>query len=66
MIDNWRKSTYSADNSACVETGWAGDVVGYRDTKQAQGPALIFGREAARLFLDRISRPVPPRAVGRG
>lgn len=54
MIDNWRKSTYSADNSACVETGWAGDEVGYRDTKQAERPTLVFSRDAARAFLDMI------------
>ncbi|MGH3801992.1 MAG: DUF397 domain-containing protein, partial [Pseudonocardiaceae bacterium] len=38
MIDNWRKSTYSANNATCVETGWADGMVGYRDTKQAALP----------------------------
>ncbi len=59
MIDNWRKATYSADNSACVETGWAGDTVGYRDTKQAalpadERPTLLFSTNAANAFLTMI------------
>ncbi|MPZ79792.1 MAG: DUF397 domain-containing protein [Actinophytocola sp.] len=59
MINNWRKSTRSADNSACVETGWSDSAVGYRDTKQdalprAERPTLVFGTDAAALFLDMI------------
>ena len=54
MIDNWRKATHSADNSACVETGWADGIAGYRDTKQADvadQPALLFSTAAAHTFL---------------
>lgn len=59
MIDNWRKATYSADNSACVETGWADGMVGYRDTKQAalpedEQPTLVFSEDAAGAFLNMI------------
>ncbi|MGH3871618.1 MAG: DUF397 domain-containing protein [Pseudonocardiaceae bacterium] len=59
MIDNWRTSTYSADNSTCVETGWADGMVGYRDTKQAalpehQRPTLMVGNDAANAFLTMI------------
>lgn len=59
MIDNWRKATYSADNSACVETGWADRMVGYRDAKQAalpddERPTLMFSRDAADTFLNMI------------
>jgi len=59
MIDNWRKSTYSADNSTCVETGWTGNTVGYRDTKQAalptdERPTLQFSTDAAHAFLTMI------------
>lgn len=59
MIDNWRTSSYSADNSACVETGWAGDTVGYRDTKQAAlpenaRPTLVVSKDAAGAFLNMI------------
>ncbi|CAM3552716.1 DUF397 domain-containing protein [Kibdelosporangium persicum] len=59
MIDNWRKATYSANNSACVETGWADGLVGYRDTKHAalsddNRPTLLFSKDAARTFLTMI------------
>jgi hypothetical protein len=59
VIDNWRTSPYSADNSACVETGWAGDIVGYRDTKQAalpaaERPTLVVSKDAADAFLNMI------------
>lgn len=59
MINNWRKSTRSADNSTCVETGWTDSMVGYRDTKQAalteaERPTLVFGKDAAGAFLNMI------------
>jgi hypothetical protein len=59
VIDNWRTSTYSANNAMCVETGWAGDTVGYRDTKQAalpddERPMLVFSKDAAKAFLDLV------------
>lgn len=59
MIDNWRKPTRSADNSACVETGWTDSEIGYRDTKQralrdADRPTLVFGKDAAASFLSMI------------
>jgi len=62
VIDNWRKASHSADNSACVETGWANGVVGYRDTKQATAPAdrrptLLFTQEAAAAFLTTLKSP---------
>jgi hypothetical protein len=57
VIENWRKATYSANNAACVETGWVADLVGYRDTKQAglsTQPELLFPQDAAREFLTVI------------
>ncbi|MET0135426.1 MAG: DUF397 domain-containing protein [Kibdelosporangium sp.] len=56
MIHNWRKATFSADNSTCLETGWADGMVGYRDTKQPDRPALLVGADAARAFLAMITR----------
>ncbi|WP_197523585.1 DUF397 domain-containing protein [Actinokineospora pegani] len=59
MIDNWRKSSFSAGNAACVETGWTATTVAYRDTKQAgtpDRPTLHFPTEAAQAFLARITR----------
>ncbi len=59
MIHNWRKATASADNSACVETGWTDKLVGYRDTKQADlpetaRPMLVFSTTAAAAFIATI------------
>jgi Domain of unknown function (DUF397) len=59
VIDNWRKATYSADNSTCVETGWANGMIGYRDTKQAtlsdtERPILLFSQDTVRTFLAMI------------
>ncbi|MDX6742486.1 DUF397 domain-containing protein [Actinocorallia sp. A-T 12471] len=52
MSDNsrvaWRKSSYSAQNGACVEVGKAArsTAVGVRDSKNPQAPALAFARPA--------------------
>jgi hypothetical protein len=59
VIENWRKATFSADNSTCVETGWADGLVGYRDTKQAarpddERPSLVFSSHAANTFLTML------------
>lgn len=63
MIDNWRKATYSVDNSTCVETGWADNLVGYRDTKQAalpddERPTLVFSKDAAGAFLSMVKSTI--------
>jgi hypothetical protein len=40
---DWRKSTYSANGSTCVEVARnLPGIVAVRDSKNAQGPALIF------------------------
>lgn len=37
---SWRKSTYSDATATCVEVAFAGQVVGLRDSKNADGPVL--------------------------
>jgi hypothetical protein len=60
-ITNWRKSSRSYNYPEnCVETGWSGDVVGYRDTKQAalpdtERPILLLPKNAAHAFLRMIT-----------
>lgn len=52
----WRKSSYSSDNGGnCVEVGEG--VVGVtpvRDSKDPQGPALVFTADAWTAFVSAI------------
>lgn len=51
----WRKSSYSGDNqSQCVEVAdviATYGVVGVRDSKDPEGPALLFSPQAFDVFL---------------
>ncbi|WP_432147506.1 DUF397 domain-containing protein [Streptomyces sp. bgisy029] len=52
----WRKSSYSnSDGGDCVEVSddFLG-VVPVRDSKQPEGPAVIFGSSAWSTFVDNI------------
>ncbi|MFB8199371.1 Scr1 family TA system antitoxin-like transcriptional regulator [Kitasatospora purpeofusca] len=51
----WRKSTYSGNGGQCVEVadGHAG-VMPVRDSKDPQGPALVFPADAWRAFVAGI------------
>lgn len=53
----WRKSSRSAGQGACVEvaTNIPG-VVAVRDSKDKDGPALVFTREDWRDFLAVLGR----------
>ncbi|GGM09382.1 MULTISPECIES: DUF397 domain-containing protein [Micromonospora] len=48
---DWFKSSRSANNAACVEVRFDGDVVGVRDSKDRGGPTLAFGDGAWGSFL---------------
>jgi hypothetical protein len=52
----WRKSSYSSGNGgACVEVaGNLPDVVAVRDSKNPEGPALVFAPQEWRAFLDGV------------
>ncbi|WFF09328.1 DUF397 domain-containing protein [Micromonospora sp. WMMD1076] len=50
----WRKSSRSGSNGDCVEVAGFADVVGVRDTKDRQGPALSFDPAAWTQFVGAV------------
>lgn len=50
----WRKSTYSGGNGSCVEIADLGTAAAVRDSKDRNGPKLIFPANEWRSFLDGI------------
>lgn len=48
----WRKSSYSANGSSCVEvaTNLPG-IIAVRDSKDREGPALVFAPDQWTVFL---------------
>ncbi|MET7473557.1 DUF397 domain-containing protein [Streptomyces sp. NPDC005648] len=48
---DWRRSSRSSGNGACVEVAAAPGVVAVRDSKLADGPALLFSPHEWRRFL---------------
>ncbi|MFK0295143.1 DUF397 domain-containing protein [Streptomyces sp. NPDC090442] len=50
----WRKSTYSSGNGQCVEAAFLREAVATRDSKNPQGPALVFPAEGWLAFVSVI------------
>jgi hypothetical protein len=51
----WRKSSYSNMNGgACVEVGEADRVIAVRDSKDPDGPKLLFGRPEWKTFAAQL------------
>jgi hypothetical protein len=46
----WRKSTYSASNG-CVEVAFVEGQVGVRDSKDREGPVLVFTAREWEAFI---------------
>ncbi|MBG6065125.1 MULTISPECIES: DUF397 domain-containing protein [Micromonospora] len=59
LIDaTWRKSTRSGSSGGdCVEVADnLPGIVGVRDSKDPEGPALVFGPVAWRAFVTEVAR----------
>ena len=52
MPAQWRKSSYSGANGACVEVAHLPEAVAVRDSKDPTGPKLIFTPHAWAAFVD--------------
>jgi len=52
----WRKSSYSGNTGNCVEVADLGDHVAVRDSKDPDGPKLVFTRDVWRAFLESVKR----------
>jgi hypothetical protein len=51
----WRKSTRSNNGGNCVEiAGNLPGVIAIRDSKNPDGPALVFSRDPWQVFLSHI------------
>lgn len=49
----WRKSSKSPNSDSCVEMADLGNRVAVRDTKDPDGPVLLFGSEDWTAFVAR-------------
>jgi hypothetical protein len=50
----WRKSTKSGDTANCVEVATAPDGMLVRDSKDPDGPVLVFARDSWLAFVEDV------------
>ena len=58
---SWFKSSKSAGNGQCVEVAFVDGDVAMRDSKDPEGPALMFGAKQWAEFVAGVSRGEFPR-----
>ncbi|MFC0006285.1 DUF397 domain-containing protein [Micromonospora siamensis] len=56
MDSQWRKSSRSGSNGACVEARHVQPAVEVRDSKDADGPILRFSGDAWSTFVTGLKR----------
>jgi len=54
---DWRTSSYSTGNGACVEVAKTPAVVHFRDSKDIRIPAASVGASAWTSFLNSVAKP---------
>ncbi|MDJ1133544.1 DUF397 domain-containing protein [Streptomyces iconiensis] len=52
----WTKSSYSAAQSDCVEIASLDAQCAVRDSKNPNGPALVFSREGFHMFVTAVKQ----------
>jgi hypothetical protein len=50
----WTKASGSSNNGGCVEVAAIDDMVAVRDSKNPDGPPLLFTRREIAYFLDGV------------
>lgn len=53
-MSEWHKSTYSGQGGNCVETQVRPVAMAVRDSKDPEGPALLFDADAWRAFIGAV------------
>lgn len=59
MGANWRRSSWSSGNGACVEVAVVGGAVAVRDSKDTGRPALVFSACEWSAFLAAAGGGLP-------
>ncbi|GLY24447.1 DUF397 domain-containing protein [Micromonospora sp. NBRC 101691] len=54
LNSQWRTSSRSGGNGACVEARYGGHITQVRDSKDRRGPVLMFGPDQWTGFIEGI------------